>query len=597
MTSERPDRPDVGPAVDGAAHDTADEPPGRGRAAGRRAGHERSRVGARRHAADGSERTVSWWLRVVVPVVVALVPVVVAGVRAALGPWVPIGDAAYFTARSLDVGTEDHPLLGAWSSGSLDVGRSVNNLGPMQLDLLAPFTRIAPMGGTAIGTVAVHAAVIVTIAWLIRRLAGVAHVLPAMAAVSLLTWQLGSLLLITPTQHQYLLIAWVGLLVAIWATITGIRWALVPVVVLGSLLTQTHLSYPIPVAALAVPVAVVGVIALRRCSGATASAGSSTDASSWRLPIVVASAVAIVLWAQTIVDQVAGSGNLGGVLSSGGGPESPGFVTGLRLVAGVVVSPRGYLRPGYADYVPADALGGDARVALLVVVIAGAVASAVLAWWRGHVRAATGSLVAATALVAAVVDAASLPLSSSFGLFDGNYRVLWGTAAFGVLGAACAAVALATRAGGRAARHVVDATLAAGLVALAVANVPATSQVRDADVHDELTGSVAAVVDALRDVELSGPVLVDDSNMYFGHPYTYPTLVVLLERGVEFRFESEIQFRRFGDGRRSDGTERQRLTIWANDEAVARRADPGTVVFVDGQPPVAYTLDDIDPTP
>ena len=54
----------------------------------------------------------------------------------------PTGDDAYFTVRSRDVLTAHHPLLGAWSSGSLDLETPINNLGPIQLDLLAPFTRL-----------------------------------------------------------------------------------------------------------------------------------------------------------------------------------------------------------------------------------------------------------------------------------------------------------------------------------------------------------------------------------------------------------------------------------------------------------------------
>ena len=83
---------------------------------------------------------------------VGLVPFVVAVVRAAVKDWTPVGDAAYFTVRSADVFTAHHPLLGAWSSGSSVVGVPVNNLGPLQLDLLAPFTKLAPYLGTAIGS-------------------------------------------------------------------------------------------------------------------------------------------------------------------------------------------------------------------------------------------------------------------------------------------------------------------------------------------------------------------------------------------------------------------------------------------------------------
>src|SRR5688572_32409864 len=143
--------------------------------------------------ADGSRAAESvrtpWWrlLLVWAPVSVVCVPIVWAAVRAAAGSWVPIGDDAYFTVRSRDVLTSHHPLLGAWSSGSLDLETPINNLGPAQLDLLAPFTRFTPMGGTAIGVALINIAAIVAIAWLVARVAGGRAVLPAMCAVGLLT--------------------------------------------------------------------------------------------------------------------------------------------------------------------------------------------------------------------------------------------------------------------------------------------------------------------------------------------------------------------------------------------------------------------------
>ena len=100
-------------------------------------------------------------LRVWGPVVVVCLPILWAAVRAAAGRWLPVGDDAYFTERSRDVLTSHHPLLGAWSSGSVDLETPINNLGPTQLDLLAPFTRFTPHGGTAVGVAAVNCAAIV----------------------------------------------------------------------------------------------------------------------------------------------------------------------------------------------------------------------------------------------------------------------------------------------------------------------------------------------------------------------------------------------------------------------------------------------------
>ena len=45
----------------------------------------------------------------------AVFPAVVMVVRAGAEGWVPLFDAAYFTARSRDVATSHNPLVGAWS--------------------------------------------------------------------------------------------------------------------------------------------------------------------------------------------------------------------------------------------------------------------------------------------------------------------------------------------------------------------------------------------------------------------------------------------------------------------------------------------------
>ena len=93
----------------------------------------------------------------------------------------PVGDAAYFTVRSRDVLTAHHPLLGAWSSGSSVVGVPVNNLGPLQLDLLAPFTRVAPYLGTGIGAALANAAAVTAVWVAARRLLGPWRVVAVMA--------------------------------------------------------------------------------------------------------------------------------------------------------------------------------------------------------------------------------------------------------------------------------------------------------------------------------------------------------------------------------------------------------------------------------
>lgn len=509
-------------------------------------------------------------------VLLVAVPVAWHGVRAAAGSWVPIGDDAYFTLRSRDVGTSHHPLLGAWSSGSADVAREVNNLGPMQLDLLAPFTRLAWAGGTAIGVVAVHLAAIAAITWLSHRLGGWRQVVATMLGVGTLAWVIGSEMLVTPRQHQYLLLTYLCLLVATWAAAAGDRWAPLVWVAAASLVAQTHLSYPILVAALAVP-AVAGQAVAWRADG-DARPGR-------RRAWTIAAALGFVLWLQTLVDQLFGWGNLGDALASSGEASAPGLATGARIVAGVLVDPRGYLRPGFATFDPASAIGTNLQVVLLLLGWVALVATTAAAHHRGHRTAAAGLATLAVAIAAGVVDAARLP-TTQFDLVAANYRWLWPTAALGVLGIASVAVRL----------RAPMAPAVLGLAALVgVANLPRAYEIDRPHAYRDGQAAVATLADQLlanlpaRDP--AGPIVIDQDEMYFGHPFGYPLGIVLAELGLEYRFEGAGQARRFGSSRVADGSEPTRLVLHHGDDAVARFDDPATVAYAPGAVPVSVTLE------
>lgn len=532
-------------------------------------------------ATNDHPELISARLRCALATVVAAFPVLLAGVRAAASSWVPIGDDAYFTARSMDVATEHHPLVGAWSSGSAGISRQVNNLGPIQLDLLAPFTKLAPMGGTAIGVVSVHIAAIATIAWLVHRLAGHRAVVPAMAAVSILTWVLGSEMLIAARQHQYLVLPFLCVLVAAWAATAGDRWALVPFVVGGSLVTQTHLSYPILVAGLALPVIAGQVHAARR-------RGIDRYTRPWGLSV----AAAALLWLQTGIDQVAGWGNLSAALASPGDAAGPGLGGGLRIVSHVIVAARGYVRPGFGRWEPDLGVAGDLRAALLLVVLLGLLIAMIIAVRQSRRVPAAGLGIALAAILASVIDAASLPRSElgSTGLSPANYRWLWSTTTFLVLGSFVAIAHYAAAWGDRS-RRAVGLVFPALLAMAAVATVPASQQVARPDLYRRQLDQTAEMVRQLYDVDLTGPVLVDQSNLYFGHPFGYPAVVVLRDRGIEFRLDGAMQARRFGESRVADGTEPERLVMWRGDEARERLDATNRVVYVPGDDPLVVLLE------
>ena len=503
------------------------------------------------------------------------------GCHAAASDWMPTGDDAYFTLRSLDVLGEHHPLLGAWSAGSVDLDRHVNNLGPMQLDLLAPFTKIAWAGGTALGVVAVHALAVLGIAWLSFRLGGARQVVAGMTGVALLTWVMGSQLLITPQQHQYLLPTYLAALVATWAAAIGDRWGPLVFVVAGSLALQTHLTYPILIAPLALVVVVGGVIAWR-----TRREERPAYATAWGVTI----GVGVLLWAQTLIDQFFGQGNVGDVLTAPQQAESPGLVTGARLSADVLVSPRGYARPGLAEFDPAVSTGSRLETVALLVLWSALVGLAVLELRRGRQRRSAGFAVASVAIAAAVVNAALIPQSEFFGLRPESYRWLWPTAAFLVMGAASWAV-----------RRRIGVVVCLALVVLfSLLNVPRSYQVAEPAGYVASQQAVATVVEQLLDrlpeLDLDGPVVVVQSEMYLGHRFAYPLGIVVRELGLDYRFEGAGQARRFGAERVADGSEPTRLVLRHGEAAAARSEAPDTVAYASGAVPVSVTLERV-PTP
>jgi hypothetical protein len=533
---------------------------------------------------NAQRATASPWTPVIAAVTVVCLPIVFAAVRAAAGRWVPTGDDAYFTVRSRDVLTEHHPLLGAWSSGSVDLDDPVNNLGPLQLDIMAPFTKVAPMGGTAIATALTNVASIVTIAWLLARIAGRRAVLAGMVGVGLLTWTMGSEMLITPRQHQYLILPYLCLLVAAWAVTSGDRLAIVPAVAAASLVAQTHLSYPVLVAALTV-VMVAGQVVTSRSRAVLGG----------RRAVIAGSVLAAVLWAQTLIDQVAGSGNLGHVLFGSGGAGQAGLGAGIRLVAGLLVSPVTLFRSGYARD-DTDALMADWwQLAIFALALAAALLVVVRGIRAGAWRRTSGVLVALVAVLAGVVDAALLP-RTVFGLAIMNYRWAWATGAF--IAVVCLVeVAIRVERDHRA-RTVTSWTAFAVCVALAAANMPRSVQHPDPVRYLDEQRAVAEALDQLAAVDLAAvdaarPVIIDESEMYFGHPYTYPVLLALQQQGVPFRFESPLQERRFGEGRVSDGTETVRLRLVSGDPAVDLSNSPDLIAFVPGLRPVAILLEPI----
>jgi len=516
------------------------------------------------------------------PELVAVVPLAIAAARALHDGWYPIGDNAFFTLRARDVLTSHHPLLGTWTSASLTVGSTILNPGPLLFDVLAVPAKIDPAGGTVLAVVGLHmACVVLGVNWA-RRVAGATGAWAISAAFLGLAWAMGSEILVEPWQPHSLLLPCLAFLVLVWALAAGEAAALPWAAGLASVILQTHLSYAVlvPVLSLAGVGTLVGV--------EVRAHGRRAAYERLRRPALVGLLVFALAWSQPVVDQVAGQGNLGTVVTTGAGDgetAGPGFAA--RVLASVGAVPGGWGPGGFEglhvdldDRVAGEppTLGGLADLATAAPWVALAAALAALAaWqaWRERSRAWASALgVAALAVAATFVTLSLLPINEAFGIGAHQVRPVWPVVLFGTAVVAATLLRRWRRA---------DVVLPAFAVVLAVLAVPA---------HNPRTGpsADAAAIPIVRDlvaqmdeIDSAGLVYVDLTTLRFAEPYSTPVLLELQRRGVEF-VADEAPAAQLGRGRILHPDDAVELEMRIVEGAAAIDPEPGwtRIAFVAG---------------
>ena len=528
-------------------------------------------------------------------VAIALLPILVAVVRAARRGWLPIGDNAYFAIRAADTFTEHHPLLGTWTSASLNAGVDFNNPGPLLFQLLAPATKLIDGGiGVAVGAAVLNALAVIGIAVFARRRGGPLLGTAAMAVTALLCWSMGSELLFDPWQPNSLLLTFLFHLVLVWSLVCGDLKALPWAVGVTSVIVQTHLSYAVLLVALSAW-ALLGLgLWLRRQRAGDAGARAQHRRTATRAG-VAALVVGALCWSQPLWEQVAGEGQ--GNLSRLAGnmtttEQRVGIELGTRIVADVLVPPF-WLRPSYGEALVPDPVappGSDllttvdlsfpaaAAVAVVLVVV---MALAVLDARRRGDRVAAAAL--STALVtggAGLLTAWNLPYSF-FGVSAHQFRWLWPTAAF-VTFAIVAFVArrLHRRDAPGAGRRGV-AVLTAVTAAVALANLPYDNQRSGPSYDDWAIPVMSELNEQMAVLEDEGTLLIDFEGTRFTEPYSGAVMAELQRRGIPFVTDDEVIVRQLGTSRRLEAPA-QRLQILQGQTAFA--APPGSrrVALVEG---------------
>jgi len=491
---------------------------------------------------DVYERLARW------SVVIPCLPIVVMAVRKFASDWLPLGDAAYFAVRSRDVLTANHPLLGAWSSGSSGLEKSINNLGPLQLDLLAPFTHLFGPEGLAIGVALLNIAAVVGVWAVCRRMVGPAGVVAVMGVTALLEWTIGSRALIEARQQWALILPFWCLLFVAWAVSAGRAWVMPWLVLVASVIVQTHLTFALPTGMIAI-VALGGFAVTRWAAG-----DPDRDPEPLLRPLAVTTAVGVVCWSQPLWDQFWGKGNLGRALGAPGQTAGIGGSGGARVLTDILGQPPFWLGDSILRFFPSEQLMEESsawlRLAILGAITIGAVVLAVLLP-STHARL-TLAMWGPALLAIGWWSASTIPLTS-FGVAPQNYHWIWPIGAFVTLSVASSlAEAAATRVA--VPRHVIVSVVTAGAVLAVVPSVPTVVRERGTSAEeDELVGVAgelrSELADSLAELDLDEPVVFDRSLERTFSRYSYAVMAELQRHDVAFVFVNEIDGERFGERR------------------------------------------------
>ena len=528
------------------------------------------RIGRQRRAPLKEPEPHAW--PVVAATVAVVVPIVVATVRALRDGWLAVGDNGNFLVRSRDVLTSNHPLLGTWSSASLNIGEDVNHPGPLLFDLLAIPAKLGDSSGMAVGVALVNVAAVVLTAVFARRAGGVRGALAALAAAAALCWTMGSGLLYDPWNPHVVLLPFLCVLMLVWAMARGDRVALPVAVAVASVVVQTHLSYAVLVPVLCGYGVVRLVLRHRRALVRHAA---------------VAGVVAALCWAQPIADQVAGEGNLAALAGGfGGAEETVGAGLGVRMAADVVAMPPWWARPSFDEAIRTPPgqppridgepnvgglPGGGAAGIALVSVVAVLGAAWLVARGRHDDVASAAVAVAAGGLLLATLALVTQPVSP-VGLTAHQLRYLWPLSIFAT---AAALLALLPR------RWSLLVPGAAAAV-LSLLTLPAYDvQAGPANDRDAIP-VVRALSGELDGLEDEGTLLYDTSNLRFAEPWTSAIMALLDERGIEFQVDEPFWIRQLGEGRAADGTADARLFVREGNAALDVPDGSRRVALVEG---------------
>ena len=294
--------------------------------------------------------------------------------------WQPTGHAATLMMRASQVGTVDHPLLGLVTSlGSIGKG---SHLGPLPMDLLAPFIRVFGVRtGALLAASAFTLLCWVVSVWSAWRAAGVTAALAAwvMIPVVIAVPALGAFW--EANNISISLLAITATLLASWAAASGTPRAWWWAVGLGSFCAQSY----IPHALIVIGPVVFSGLAL----AGSRRAETDPDRKRYLQKVIrVGWLIAAVAWLQPALDAVLHQGgNIRELVLEVSNPQPNVGISGFpRAIAWVFAVP-----PRWGEITKSFAQAGNAEEFIRGSLLAGLLVALLLGylWWRSRLNLAS----------------------------------------------------------------------------------------------------------------------------------------------------------------------------------------------------------------
>ncbi len=494
-------------------------------------------------------------------VAVVVAPVIVTALRFGLDQWYPIADSALTAVWVNDVFSAHPPLAGLPAAPADDTGLAYSFPGALQLYLLAvPVKLFGVPWGILAGMAAINTGALVTALWLVRRRIGYRAGLIACATFASVLWAIGPDMLVDLRPMRMGVIPFILFLVAAWSIADGDDDAIVPFAIVANYLVLDQLKFTVTVPVVGA-VAIACALWIRR---AEHRAGEPTDQRARtrrRRSLAAAGTFTVIVWVPPVVDQLAGTGNLGELLAAVASlsPSTPGaakrsVIDSIGVVTSTTTTWPLWFR---ASFVQPNFSGAGPTIPWIRMiagwaVLAGALTASGFAAWRRRDRTVITSFVVGVAAIVSWVVAAQVN-PAVFSAYARSYLLaIWPLGAF-IWCAILVAVVRTDRVRalirhGVGSRVATVGTAALVVVTSAAATVPSTSaHQKPAEITDVARELEDAIVEG---VPPGGPVLVPrivdpaDGSADFHFTAFFPVVLLALQKAdIPFRVESERDIR------------------------------------------------------